>query len=93
MIDNKELAKYIKKRMKGCRVSGLRGEWLYVKEPFEDELEFWIQQFHCRKFIGHSEWSDKWQRNIWIPDEEEDMTVEPFLSYEDFKKEKGIDED
>ena len=57
------------------------------------DLEFWIQQFHCRKFLGHTEWSDKWQRNIWIPDEEEDMTVEPFQSYEDFKKEKGIDED
>ena len=48
---------------------------------------------HCRKFLGHTERSEKWQKNIWIPDEEEDMAVEPFQSYEDFKKEKGIDED
>ena len=71
MIDNKELAKYIKKRMKGCRVKGLHGEWLYVEEPAENELEFWIQQFKTKDCCGHSEWSERFQRNIWIKDEED----------------------
>ena len=68
MIDNRELAKYIKKRMKGCHVNGMHGEWLYIKEPAEDELAFWIQQFKVRKSIGHSEWSDRYQMNIWVSD-------------------------
>jgi|TARA_B100002003_G_scaffold251534_1_gene295686 hypothetical protein len=71
MIDNKELAKYIKKRMKGCRVKGIYGEWLYIKEPVEDELEFWIQQFKTKDYCGHSEWSERFQRNIWIKNEHE----------------------
>jgi hypothetical protein len=68
IIYNEELAKYIKKRMKGCRVKGVHGEWLYVEEPVEDELEFWIQQYKIKE--GHSEWSESLQRNIWIEDEE-----------------------
>ena len=57
--------------MKGCRVSGLHGEWLYIKEPVEDELEFWIQQFKTKDCCGHSEWSERFQRNIWIKDEDD----------------------
>ena len=68
IIYNEELAKYIMKRMKGCRVKGVHGEWLYVEEPVEDELEFWIQQYKIKE--GHSEWSESLQRNIWIEDEE-----------------------
>ena len=68
IIYNEELAKYIKKRMKGCRVKGVHGEWLYVEEPFEDELDFWIQQYKIKE--GHTEWSESLQRNIWIEDEE-----------------------
>ena len=71
MINNKELAKYIKKQMKGCRVKGVHGEWLYVEEPTENELEFWIQQFKTKDCCGHSEWSERFQRNIWIKDEED----------------------
>ena len=56
--------------MKGCTVKGIDGEWLYVKKPFTDELTFWIQQFKTRKCVGHSEWSERYQRNIWIKDEE-----------------------
>ena len=53
--------------------------WLKGEEGFiPDELEFWIQQFKCRHFLGNSEWSEKWQKNIWVPDEPEDMTEEPF---------------
>ena len=70
-IDNKELAKYIKKRLKGCRVKGVHGEWLYVEEPVENELEFWIQQFKTRKCVGHSEWNEMYQCNMWIHDDEE----------------------
>ena len=69
MIDNKELAEYISKQMKGCTVKGVHGEWLYVEEPFEEELDFWIQQYKIKE--GHSEWSEKFQHNIWIEDEEE----------------------
>ena len=68
IIHNEELAKYIKKRMKGCRVKGVHGEWLYVEEPFEEELDFWIQQYKIKE--GHTEWSESLQRNIWIEDEE-----------------------
>ena len=70
MIDDKELAEYISKRMKGCTVKGIDGEWLYVKKPFTNELAFWIQQFKTRKCVGYSEWSERYQRNIWIKDEE-----------------------
>ena len=69
MVDNKELAKYISKRMKGCTVKGIDGEWLYVKKPFTNELAFWIQQFKTRKCVGYSEWSERYQRNIWIKNE------------------------
>ena len=74
MIDNKKLAEYISKQMKGCTVSGIDidGEWLYVKKPFTDELECWIQQFQLRKCVGHSEWSERYQRNIWVSDYEEE---------------------
>ena len=56
--------------MKGCRVKGVHGEWLYIKEPVEDELEFWIQQFKTKDCCGHSEWSERFQQNIWIKDDE-----------------------
>jgi len=67
MIDDKELAKYIKKKMKGCTVKGVHGKWLYVEEPVEDELEFWIQQHKIKS--GHTEWSERYQKNIWIVDD------------------------
>ena len=43
-----------------------------IKVPTENELAFWIQQFKTRKCVGHSEWSDLYNRNIWISDYEED---------------------
>ena len=69
VIDNKELAEYISNRMKGCTVKGVDGERLYVKKPFSNELAFWIQQFLVKDSCGHSEWSERWQKNIWIKDE------------------------
>jgi len=68
VIDNKELAKYISERMKGCIVKGIDGEWLYMKKPFTDELAFWIQQFKTKDSAGHAEWSDLYKRNIWVKD-------------------------
>ena len=59
--------------MKGCAVKGIDidGEWLYIKKPFTEELAFWIQQFKTKDYCGHSEWSERYQRNIWIKDEED----------------------
>ena len=65
MIDNKELAKYIYKRMTD-------GKSMDGKVPTITELTFWIQQFKTRKCDGHSEWSDRDNRNIWVSDYEED---------------------
>jgi hypothetical protein len=39
-----------------------------IKVPTEDELVFWIQQFKTRKCVGHSEWSDRYQCNMWVED-------------------------
>ena len=75
MIDDKELAKYIKKKMKGCTVKGVHGEWLYVEEPVEDELEFWIQQFKTKDCCGHSEWSERFKKNIWIKDQKSQVLL------------------
>ena len=41
-----------------------------IKVPTESELAFWIQQFKTKDCCGHSEWSERYQRNIWIKDEE-----------------------
>ena len=74
MIDNKELAAYIRKRIREEKVENVwvplpeRKDWRKI--PTEDELAFWIQQFKTRDCIGHSEWSERYQRNIWIKDEE-----------------------
>ena len=56
MKTKQTLGQYLKKRLKGCRVTGVHGEWLYVKEPLADELDFYIQQFKAKDSSGHSEW-------------------------------------
>jgi hypothetical protein len=38
-----------------------------IKVPTENELEFWIQQYKIKS--GHTEWSERFQRNIWIEDD------------------------
>ena len=76
MVDNKELAAYIRKRMKEDKVENIwvpipeRKDWREI--PTENELTFWIQQFKTRKCVGHSEWSDTYNRNIWVSDYEEE---------------------
>ncbi len=66
MIDSKELAEYLDKKLKGCIVKGIPEEYIYVKKPFKDELDFWIQQFKVKDVCGYSEWTERYQRNIWI---------------------------
>ena len=68
-IDNKELAKYLRKRME--TQDEVNTTFHLINVPTEDELEFWIQQFKGKDFCGHSEWSERFQRNIWIKDEED----------------------
>ena len=68
MIDNRELAEYIHEE-----ISNLR--WKNRGELFTNLtaviLEFWIGQFKTKDCCGHSEWSERFQRNIWIKDEDE----------------------
>ncbi len=71
-MNSKKLAKYIVKQMEGCTVKGLGTEMLFVEKPLESTLEFWIGQYKRRKCVGHHEWSEKLQRNIWVSDYEEE---------------------
>jgi len=67
MIDNTELAKYLRKRME--TQDKVNTTFHLIKVPTEDELAFWIGQFRTRGSNGHSEWSDRYQRNIWVDDQ------------------------
>jgi hypothetical protein len=66
MIDNIELAKYLRERME--TQDKVNTVFHLIKVPTEDELVFWIQQFKTRKSVGHSEWSDRYQCNMWVED-------------------------
>tara|TARA_B110000285_G_C14902421_1_gene503936 strand:+ start:234 stop:440 length:207 start_codon:yes stop_codon:yes gene_type:complete len=68
MIDNKKLAKYLHKRM--STQDKVNTAFHLIKVPTEDELTFWIGQFRTRDSNGHSEWSEIYQRNMWIKDNE-----------------------
>jgi len=68
MIDSKELAKFLHKQIDKLNWRS-RGELFQELTP--DLLEFWIQQFKTKDSSGHSEWSESYQRNIWIKDEED----------------------
>tara|TARA_B100001079_G_scaffold189091_1_gene163046 strand:- start:337 stop:555 length:219 start_codon:yes stop_codon:yes gene_type:complete len=37
-------------------------------EDITSELEFWIQQYKTGP-PGHSEWSERYQRNFWVEDD------------------------
>jgi len=68
IIDDNELAKYIWKEIQDLNWIS-RGELFTKLTP--DALAFWIQQFKTKDCCGHSEWSERYQRNIWIKDEED----------------------
>ena len=36
----------------------------------EDTIDFFYQQFKTRGSSGYSEWSERYQRNMWVKDEE-----------------------
>ena len=61
MINNKELAEYIHKEIQDLKWRS-RGE--LFQELTTSALEFWIQQFKTKDCCGHSEWSERFQRNI-----------------------------
>ena len=64
--ENKELSRYLHERMK--TQDKVNTIFHLINVPTEDELAFWIQQFKTRKCVGHSEWSNRYQRNIWVSD-------------------------
>ena len=68
-IDIKKLAKYLQKEME--TQDEVNTTFHLIKVPTQDDLEYWIQGFQSRKCVGHSEWSEEWQKNIWISDYEE----------------------
>jgi hypothetical protein len=45
------------------------GKSMDGKVPTTTELIFWIQQFKTKGCCGHSEWSERYQKNIWIKDD------------------------
>ena len=58
----RNLGKYIHKRLKEERLT--------EKDLDESTINFFFQQFKTRGCEGHSAWSERFQRNIWIKDEE-----------------------
>jgi len=70
MIDNKELAKYLRKEIE--TQGEVNTTFHLIKVPTQDDLEYWIQGFQSRKCVGYSEWSDRFQKNIWVSDYEEE---------------------
>ena len=67
--DNRELAQYLHKEIQKLQWRS-RGE--LFKELTPNAISFWIGQFNCRDMIGHSEWSERYQRNIWVKENERD---------------------
>ena len=64
MVNNKELAKYL-----WNEISNLR--WRSRAELFNklttEAIESWISQHKMKE--GHSVWSEKFKKNIWIEDD------------------------
>ncbi len=69
MSENKKLAKYIHKEIQKL---GWRSRGELFQELTPNALEFWIEQFKLRKCVGHSEWSERYQKNIWVSDYKEE---------------------
>ena len=63
MINNKELAEYIYKEISNLSWRS-RGELFNKLTP--EAIEFWIN--HRKIKEGHSVWSEKLKKNIWIKD-------------------------
>ena len=73
MIDNKELATYLLKRIKEYQSDESIRKTVPMSYPYgiyftSDDLEFWIQQYQLRHCAGHFEWSEKFKKNMWVED-------------------------
>jgi hypothetical protein len=64
-LEVKELAEYLHKRIQKIKWRS-RGE--LFQELTISTLKFWIQQYLVKDSCGHSEWSERYKRNIWIKD-------------------------
>ena len=60
------LGEYLKKRIESGEE--VNTTFHLIKVPSADELDFYIQQYKIKE--GHSEWSENYQKNIWIEDED-----------------------
>ena len=60
------LGEYLKKRIESGEE--VNTTFHLIKVPSADELDFYIQQYKTKE--GHSELSEKYQRNFWIEDED-----------------------
>ena len=60
MKDNRTLGEYIEKRMKEETISR--------KDLDKSTIDFFHQQYKTRGCNGHSEWSERFKRNIWVKD-------------------------
>ena len=58
----RNLGKYIHQRMKEENITR--------DDLDEDTIDFFYQQFKIRDSAGYSEWSETFQRNTWVKDEE-----------------------
>jgi hypothetical protein len=58
--DNRTLGEYIEKRMKEENISR--------KDLDKSTIDFFHQQYKTRCCNGHSEWSERFKRNIWVSD-------------------------
>jgi len=58
----RNLGQYIHQRMKE--------ENLTRDDLDESTINFFFQQFKTQDCTGHSEWSERYQRNIWVKDDE-----------------------
>ncbi len=56
------LGKYIHKRMKEENITR--------EDLDESTIDYFFQQFKTRGSNGHSEWSERYQCNMWISDDE-----------------------
>jgi|TARA_R110002072_G_scaffold294914_1_gene465490 hypothetical protein len=69
MKDNTKLAKHIYKEIQDLQW-GSRGH--LFRQLTVNSLSSWITAFQVRHSIGHSEWSERYQKNIWVSEYKED---------------------
>ena len=66
-MSSKDLAKYLHLRL--STHDKVNTIFHLIKVPTIDELEFYITQYQVKGCVGHSEWSERLQSNIWVSDE------------------------